>query len=195
MEFSRGNTVSVPNHQLLCPELEKSIEALSIEKEWANHYPMLLRLARRMAYRICLEPEDILSQATVKVLTYCKNNNEIQSFPSLMRLSIKQVYLDNKRNHRELIFLKSCELDVEKNVDARPDLPSFAEHNMATNETLEQVLAYVRTLPEQDKKLFYLRFLDEHSFTKISELTGMTEVNARKKISKIRIKLKFFITE
>ena len=163
--------------------------------EWKENYHVLLNLARRMSYRTSQEADDILSQATVKVLAYTQKNNEIKSFPSLMRLSIKQVFLDNKRNHRDRVFLESCEFDQDYSLEILQNVAPFAEHQHCTKETLVQVLKYVYSLSSTDQELFHLRFIDEYSFHEISQMTALTEVNARKKISTLRNKLSTLIKD
>ncbi|MBL4693636.1 MAG: sigma-70 family RNA polymerase sigma factor [Magnetovibrio sp.] len=183
-----GSQTAFSNHSAL----NQNSGFTSFEQEWSEHYPMLLGHARRISYRICLEPEDILSQATVKVLTYFNKNHEIKCFPALMKLSIKQVYIDSKRNLTEQIFLRSCELDADSNFGLKQDSTNDVEQNHFTNETLSQVFGYVCTLPDAYKEIFDLRFLDECTFSEISNITGLSEVNARKKISTIRNKIQNF---
>ncbi len=89
-------------------EQDQFIETEFVEK-WIKSYPKLLRRARRMSSRSCSDPEDVLSQATIKVLCYSRANNRINNVEALMHLSLKQAHLDNHRNLGERVFKESSE--------------------------------------------------------------------------------------
>ncbi|MDJ0826704.1 MAG: sigma-70 family RNA polymerase sigma factor [Rhodobacter sp.] len=158
--------------------------------QWAEHYGVLMGRARRLAAGSPQEPEDLLSQATVKVLNYLRLEREITSFVGLMLVSMMQVHIDAHRRLNERVFYEADEYSEHggRPVDLT-DLPD-AERSYIAKQTLADIQDFLRTLPPVYRDLFHMRFIDEMPFAEISRRLGISEANARQKIRTLRGKLK-----
>ncbi len=160
--------------------------------QWAANYGFLIGRARRMAAGGLQEPEDLLSQATVKVLNYLRLEREISNFVGLMLVSMTQAHIDAHRRLRERVFADSNEYDEGKGRCADlMDFPS-AERAYIAKQTLKEIQAFLSTLPAIYVDLFRMRFIEEMPYASIADSLNISETNARQKISNLRAKLKIW---
>ncbi len=173
------------------PEFSEQDEYLETEfvEKWIKSYPKLLRRARRLSAHSRNDPEDLLSQATVKVLHYSRSNNHIDNVEALMHLSLKQAHLDNHRNLRERVFNESSEFrDFDRNHE-QWTTDNSPETILLNREAIAGVVAVVTALPAIYQRLFTLRFVKEKSYADIADDTGLTVANTRQRIRRLRLKL------
>jgi len=162
---------------------------------WQSNYPILIRRARRLSAGGTHDPEDLLSQATLKVLTYLDIQRDVKNYVGLMLVSLLQVYQDNKRRHGNRVFAQSEEyLDDDGHAANRSTCPSV-EQDYIAKETLGDVFEYLETLPLKMQELFRLRFIQDLSYQEISERMQISEVCARQKIKTLRAKILDWIDE
>ena len=160
---------------------------------WEDIYPTLMRRARRLTRGRNTEPEDLVSQATIKVLNYSQSDNEISNFAGLMQLSLMQVHIDLNRNLGAQIFDQAAEFQEAQWCCETAGCRTNVERSLIARETLDAILDWIETLPQLEQILFDLRFLQEKSFIEISEIVGLSAENARQRIRKLRIKLRHVI--
>ena len=72
-----------------------------------------------------------------------------------------------------------------------PDMTNETDH--ATDELYEQLYKAIDTLGKIDKAIIML-FLDDTSYDEIAEIVGLTKTNVATKISRIKLKLKDFVS-
>lgn len=157
---------------------------------WMEHYAQLMSRARTLAINSSQDPEDLLSQATIRVLRYIELDKSINNFVGLMLVSLLHAQIDSRKVLREKIF-----------VDARAPVDDFVEENcmqtamdaereLIAKETLTNLLAFVETLPLIYRRIFNMRFLDEKDVSEIGNEIGLSEPNVRQKIRQMRLKIR-----
>jgi len=70
----------------------------------------------------------------------------------------------------------------------------YEEYNTETEDQLKHLYEAVRQLNDIDKALVYM-YLEEKDYTEIAETLGISEVNARVKMNRIKSKLKQMLTK
>ncbi len=166
---------------------------LEFESKWLDCYPLLMNKARRLANGCSQDPEDLLSQATLKVLNYIQLEREIENFAGLMFLSLLQVHLDGKRRLGNRIFDYAKEIVEERgSFECERDLPC-AERTFIAKQTLADIFECLGTMPCFYQELFELRFVQDLSYSEISKQMGISESSARQMVRKLRCKIKSWI--
>lgn len=169
-------------------------QRIDFAHEWQDNYPALLRKARRLSAGGGHDPEDLLSQATLKVLNYLNLEREVENFVGLMLVSLLQVYQDSNRRHSNRVFARSEEFIEQDGLFSLPLAPD-AERSYIAKETLGDIFDYLATLPRGLQEVFRLRFLNDLSYQEISRRLDITEVSARQKVKKLRCRLQAWIEE
>lgn len=169
-------------------------QRIDFANKWHDNYPVLLRRARRLSASGGHDPEDLLSQATLKVLNYLNIEREVENFVGLMLVSLLQVYQDSNRRRSNRVFARSEEFidhDVQLGLSPVPD----AERSYIAKETLGDIFDYLGTLPRGLQEVFRLRFVNDLSYQEISKQLEITEVSARQKVKKLRCRLLAWMEE
>ena len=168
---------------------------VDLGSQWSASYPILLRRARRLAAGGRQDPEDLISQATIKVLNYLDRQREADNFIGLMQVSLLQVHLDGKRSNGNRIFAQSDELTDQICVFGQDSKEACVERSYIAKETLGDIFDHLAKLPAISQQLFHLRFLCDLSYIEISEVLEITEACARQKVRKLREKLQAWVEE
>lgn len=164
-------------------------EPIDLGSKWQTSYPILMRRARKLVRGGSQDPEDLISEAMVKVLNYLSLQREAENFVGLMLVSLLQVYLDGNRKQGNRIFAGAGEFsDVVGYGDTGMDMPCV-ERSYIAKETLGDIFDYLATMPPGAQQLFQLRFVSDLSYGEIAQAMGITEVCARQKVKKLRQKL------
>jgi RNA polymerase sigma factor (sigma-70 family) len=162
---------------------------------WQNNYPILIRRARRLSAGGSYDPEDLLSQATLKVLTYLDIEREVKNYVGLMLVSLLQVYQDNKRRLGNRVFAQADEFVEDSGQLQDRYTAQSVEQDYIAKETLGDVFDCLETLPGNTQELFRLRFIEDLSYVEISERMQISEACARQKIKALRAKILMWIGE
>jgi RNA polymerase sigma factor (sigma-70 family) len=170
-------------------------QPIDLGAKWQTSYPVLIRRARNLVRGGSQDPEDLISEATVKVLNYLNLQREAENFVGLMLVSLLQVYLDGKRRQGNRIFAAAgAFIETEGYGGFGADTPSV-ERSYIAKETLGDIFDYLATLPPDSQQLFQLRFVGDLSYDRIAQEMGITEVCARQKVKKLRQKLLAWIED
>lgn len=163
--------------------------------KWEENYPILINKARHLSAGGTEDPEDLVSQATLKLLNYLKLDRDIENFVGLMLVCLLQVYIDSKRRSVNKISSVSNEL-IEENLspDINGGLPS-AERSYIAKETLGDILDYISVMPRSQQDLFRMRFLNDLSYAEISRRLGVSEACARQRVKKLRMKFQTWMDD
>ncbi len=163
--------------------------------QWSASYPILMRRARRLAAGGRQDPEDLISQATIKVLNYLDQQREAENFIGLMLVSLMQVHLDAKRSTGNRIFAQSDELTDQTGFFERDGSEICVERSYIAKETLGDIFDCLAKLPPSSQQLFHLRFVCDLTYLEISEVMAITEACARQKVKKLREKLQAWVED
>jgi RNA polymerase sigma factor (sigma-70 family) len=166
---------------------------VDLGSQWSAGYPLLMRRARRLAAGGRQDPEDLISQATIKVLNYLDHQREAENFIGLMLVSLLQVHLDSRRSSANRIFALSDELSDDVDLFLDVTCEPCAERNYIAKETLGDIFDCLASLPPPAQQLFHLRFVCDLSYGEISEVMEITEACARQKVKKLREKLQAWV--
>ena len=99
-------------------------------------------------------------------------------------------YNYNTASKRNSIYDVALE-ELEETLTSMKDVESEIESNQLT-ETIEQ---FLNTLDQKDRVIFMRRYYFSDSYAEISELTGLTEKNVSVRLTRLRNKLKGYLTE
>jgi RNA polymerase sigma-70 factor (ECF subfamily) len=163
--------------------------------QWLESYPVLIGRARRLSAGGAHDPEDLLSQATLKVLNYLSLEREVENFLGLMLVSLLQVYQDSNRRNGNRIFRRSDELfDNGHPLEISSAVPCV-ERTYIAKESLGDIFDYLSTMPRAMQQMFRMRFVQDLSYTEISQQMGISETAARRKICVLRKRLREWFQE
>ncbi len=167
-------------------------QRVDLGSRWLDSYPILIRRARNLTAGGGQDPEDLVSQATLKVLNYLNIEREVDNFVGLMLVSLRQVYLDSNRRNGNRIFSRAAELTEDHHSDLHSANPCV-ERSYIAKEMLGDIFDCLTTLPQSSQELFQLRFVSELSYAEIAAVMDITEASARQKVKKLRDKLQSWI--
>lgn len=167
----------------------RDCEPVDFGAEWGARYPVLLRRARYLTANSSHDAEDLLSQATVKVLNYLSQDRELENFIGLMLVSLLQVHLDSRRHLPNRIFDGAVEYFDDRSQPDDDGAFPCVERCLIAKQTLGDIFDHLASFPSVYRELFRLRFVEEMAFSEISKRLGISEVNARQKTRKLRLKL------
>ncbi|SMX43121.1 RNA polymerase sigma factor [Actibacterium lipolyticum] len=165
------------------------------QDQWSDNYPLLMRRARRLTRDGGQDPEDLSSQATLKVLKYLSLEREIENFVGLMLVSLLQVYQDSNRRVGNRVMDRSEELQ-EYGAHAKwcsvcPD----TERTYIAKRTLNDIFDHLATMPPNIQELFHLRFIHDLSYSEIGQKLDISPACARQKVKTLRGKLRVWIDD
>ena len=163
--------------------------------KWEESYPILISKARHLTAGGTQDPEDLVSQATLKVLNYLDLDRDIENFIGLMLVCLLQVYIDSKRRSVNRISAISNELVEDgRHCDFSCALPS-AERSYIAKETLGDILDCIAMMPRSQQELFQMRFVSDLSYAEISRRLDISEACARQRVKKLRKKFQSWIDD
>ncbi|MEE9453002.1 MAG: sigma-70 family RNA polymerase sigma factor [Paracoccaceae bacterium] len=165
----------------------------NFQDEWSDNYPMLMRRARNLSRNSNQDPEDLLSQATLKVLNYLSLERNMENFVGLMLVSLLQVYQDSNRSTSNRVMDRSEELQECGAHASFCNTAPGAERTYIAKKTLYDIFDHLATLPPHIQELFRLRFIHDLSYNEISQKLNISPACARQKIKILRIKLRVWI--
>ncbi len=158
----------------------------SIERRWLENYAELLRHARSLSKNTCVDPEDLVSRATLKILSACRESRDIKNFASLMHIALRHEFIDSRRRCQDRIFHNATALSSEENLCDLPDEQADSEQSLIARETLGAVVTAISEFSKFYQDLFELRFLKQKSFADIADIMDISEANARQRIRHLR---------
>lgn len=161
--------------------------------KWEESYPILISKARHLTAGGTQDPEDLVSQATLRVLNYLNLDRDIENFVGLMLVCLLQVYLDSKRRSVNRISALSNEL-IEDGLHCDHSFaPPSAERSYIAKQTLGDILDCIAVMPGSQQELFHMRFVSDLSYSEISQRLGISEACARQRVKKLRMKFQAWI--
>ena len=153
----------------------------SLDKELKPHLDPLYRFAMALTAADC-DARDLVQETLLRAI---KHQNQF-------------VGLENKRAWLFKV-MSNAHRDMLRQQQRRPPLNALAisirttstpQRNMEIREQQNQVLGYFQRLPEVQRKVMYLRCVEEFSIKQIAESQSMTENNVKTNLCIARKKVK-----
>lgn len=133
------------------------------------------------------DAQDLVQEAFIKVYNQLDKYNDQGSFSSwFYRVAI---------NHCMDEFRKKRYQQVELNESSIGNTPNYPEVTFLKKEENRQVELLLATLPEDERIIILLRYVNELSYEEISELAEVPISTVRNKLHRAKKKLKVTISE
>lgn len=169
---------------------DETNQSFEFEDTWEEIYPILIGRARKIAADSDQDPEDLVSQATLKVLKYVSLGQEVENLVGLMLVSLMHVYQDDNRKAGNRIFVDSNQLiEDSDHYEYRSRTPG-AEREFIAKQTLGGILDYITATPSSCQELFQMRFVHDMSYAEISHRLNISEACARQRVKTLRMKIR-----
>lgn len=159
---------------------------------WRAVQPELDRRARRLADGHRDRADDLLANTAIKALLFMRRSPEAMTDPEgFLFVVLRHVFLDSmRRNGRDTeVFDRAVDIDSDRAARAASGTLS-AIQRIELDEQLTRVIASIRTMTREQRRLFALRFVDELPYPAIAEKLGVNQPLVRKRIQLLRKRLK-----
>jgi len=143
---------------------------------------------RHLLFRIfsAERAEELMQEAFLKFWEYLEGGNEIRNARALLYRMADHLIIDEKRKRSAESLDKMMEDD-----GFDPEYPGHIEIELAA--LYKEALRELRTLRDEEQKIFVMRYLDDLDPKEIAEITGTTantvSVTLNRIIKKLREKL------
>lgn len=132
--------------------------------------------------------EDIVSDVFFKALKHIEGfsgNTEQELSSWIYRIAHNSVidYYRTKKEHTDLEI-------IEETHGVSPDYTKQLDSNM----TLDNILAYLDTLPKEQKDILIMRVWDDLSYKEIAEITGKSVDSCKKMVSRVMAQIEINVT-
>lgn len=164
-----------------------------MNKEIENEFTSLLEQHQNILHKICRlyttevdSHRDLFQEIVIQIWkSYPKFRGDSKFTTWAYRIGLNtaiSLYRSSKRK------ISTVDWDVSlQNI-------RYEEYDSETENQLKQLYAAVRQLNDIEKALVYM-YLEDKEYTEIAETLGISEVNARVKMNRIKTKLKRIIQE
>jgi len=141
-------------------------------------YPRLQRVALRMLGNV-EDAEDMVQEVYMKLWNKREELPDVQNMEAYCVALTKNMCIDRLR----LAEVDRVDVDdVPLSLAAADDVACLLERQ----DTIEQVMLIIETLPEKQQQVVTLRDIRDCTFEEIEEQTGLTAVNVRALLSRAR---------
>ena len=154
-----------------------------------NKFVDLVDRNQNLIHKICrlytdseAEHKDLFQEITIQLWkAYPKFRGDSKFSTWMYRVGINTAITLYRKSKRRI---RSYNFD-----DASYKIPEDTTYNYKEDQQLEAIYEAVKALNDVDKAIVFL-YLEDKSYKEISETIGLTEVNARVKMNRIKNKLK-----
>ncbi|MBP5225245.1 MAG: sigma-70 family RNA polymerase sigma factor [Lachnospiraceae bacterium] len=173
--------------ELLCSRTEKGLEEL--EKAYG-------KLCRRIALNVLGDPQDAeecVNDAFLEVWNRVPSVNPVSVCAYLCQ-TVRNIAVSRLRKKNAKKRASAYSMAMEELAE---DIPAFTdvEKEILQRELIEEIAAFVRTLPEESRILFMQRYWYAEPVPAIAEAVGRSSHYVSVKLSRIRNRLKRYLTE
>lgn len=156
---------------------------------WRNQYSALVARARTMCGGSQDKAEDLVSQATLRMVQFVEaHDRPLLETGALFWRILRNAAIDQHRSARRAATIYDHSVDI--GCDAgQQRLPPAADDTLAqlvATEALAEVHRRLSALPEDSRTLFVHRFVEDRSYREIAAHFRISEALARKRIQKLR---------
>ncbi len=156
----------------------KSDEAFELLMLRYNSY--LMRLCVYLTSHV-EDAEDLYQESVWKLYILAKKKQKVDRFKPWLRKMVTNLFIDKyRKKSKKGVSLTDLEEKGYEVVDDR------FESTLIDKEDLSEILSH---LSPEERVVVTLRYVDGLSYAEISKELGMSEVNARQKVSRIKKKL------
>ncbi|MBQ7855709.1 MAG: RNA polymerase sigma factor [Alistipes sp.] len=142
--------------------------------------------------------EDLLQEAFMKAFINIDRYNPRYDFGAWICAIAKNAFVDFNRSRRTKALdpKQNLPLDGNYTVSQTPmPTPETPEESIIHAQQRAQIERYISQLPENYRRLFQLRFLDEYSYEEIAEKLNMKLGTVKTQIFRIRAMMCRMVTE
>ena len=158
------------------------------EPDWDRMYQVAISSLRR--WPTLRDPEDAALKAVEALFVRLRNGQNVKSFEAFVRaVAFRSAWIQERNNFRarEIEF---SDLELLNIVPISREMiePETLLLQKEWSEAINQIL--LRTLTPDEHTLFTLRFIDDKNYNEISQQLGISYAVARKRMSRIIMKLR-----
>ena len=151
----------------------------------------LYRAHARVMYNVCLayakdreEAKDILQEGFIKVFRNLRKYKEEGSLQAWIRRIIINVAIDHVRKQKRKIFIEMENLEE----------PGTGFSGIPSDMETEEIITFVRRLPEGARLIFNLFALEGYSHKEIAKKLDITEGTSKSQVSRARALLQSWMS-
>lgn len=158
------------------------METNEFKNKFLPHHIMMYRTAYAFL-RNSQEAEDILQEAFLKLWLKREELDAIDNTEAYCITLVRHLCLDLIRNRKKHLHegIQECHA-IEHSANLQKELEQHTE--------AETVRTLINQLPDTQRKVIWLRDINECSFEEISRATGLNPINIRATLSKARKKIR-----
>jgi len=131
--------------------------------------------------------EDITQEAFMKMWVYISEGNQVQNIRALLYKIATNLIIDESRKKKEE------HLDALLENDQITE-PSYAGHkDIETQAIVSSIMEHIKELPDDERQLLIMRYVDDLDPKEIAEILGITANNVSVKLHRAVKLLKEFI--
>ena len=140
--------------------------------------------------------EDMLQEAFMKAFININSYNSDYDFGAWICAIAKNTFVDFNRSRRSKALNpdNNLPLDGRCNSSAQATVPT-PEDSIINAQQRAQIERYIATLPEDYRRLFVMRFLEEYTYEEIAEALQMKLGTVKTRIFRVRAMMCKLITE
>lgn len=152
-------------------------------------YAMLVKRATNID-----DVEDLLQEAFMKAFVNIDRYNADYDFGAWICTIAKNTFVDFNRSRRSKALNPETNLPLEGGSAAQAAAPS-PEESIINAQQRAQIERYIAALPEDYRRLFTMRFLEEYTYEEIAEALQMKLNTVKTRIHRVRAMMCKLITE
>ena len=134
------------------------------------------------------DADDLLQETFIKVYLNIDRYDESYTFGQWVYTIARNTFIDFTRKSRS-------DLPIDERFSAPAATAPTPEESVINSQQRVQIEHYLESLPEQYKKLFRLRFIDEYSYEEIAEKLHLPMGTVKTQIHRARERMCRLITE
>ena len=163
----------------------------SINRFWSSNYRKLVARARVLC-RDASQAEDLVSQATIKLLIFIETHDRpLDEVGAFFFIILRNLAIDEHRAARRATRLFDHSVDVHAEADLwrLPVAGTDVHDRLADQQALTAIQALLDGAPGETRALFAHRIIDDRSYDDIADCLGISAPLARKRMQKLRARL------
>lgn len=156
---------------------------------WIDQYHNLVKRARHLCGGSVDKAEDLVSQATLRLLQFIETNDALPiDVGALFWRVLRNLAIDQHRTACCAATVYDHSIDLGHDADhwRLPPAAGDTHAQLVARQDLAAVHRRVERLPEEARTLFVHRFIEERSYREIAGHFHISEALARKRVQKLR---------
>ncbi len=138
---------------------------------------------------------DLLQEAFMKAFLNINRYNPDYDFGAWICTIAKNTFVDFNRSRRSNALNSDHNLPLDGRYDSTQAATPTPEESIINDQRRAQINRYIEMLPEDYRRLFTLRFIDEYSYEEIAETLNMKLGTVKTRIFRVRAMMCRLIVE